>query len=762
MPTKYNPFTSRLDYTGGSDSWADAVNTEASLPLTDSSGVGRTAKDTDSLYLYDTTTSKWIKQRPSIGTYSGTSTANGLTIDNSTTGNVTSLNVTLHSADGTNPGAVSTTTQSFAGNKTFLDSVTINNTLTLSSTMLADAGVDVTATGGTDTLSLGVNNADVINIGRSGAIVNIIGTTNFNNVTNYQVSDKNITLNKGGSTGSGSASGLEIEENSLITGYNQTSADRNSWELKAPNTAGIATITPGASGITLDQSSHDPVTVSDTNSVDLTLSTQNISADLRLSSNAADAGSQLVNLNIESTSSVGLRAQILDTAIRSTLSVLDTNSIDMSYNSSTGVFSSDLRLSANAADANFVLADTSIQSTSSLGLRVQVQYATGLVAGVVSTGAQTLAGSKTFTGTILADSGVDVTATGGTDTLSLGATSADQVYIGRTASTTRIVSATHESVAKSIVLNKTGAAASGDTSGLEVEEDGTTTGYNRVSSDRNSWELKAPNTAGVATITPGAGGITLNQSSHDPATVSDTNSIDLTLTGQNISADLRLSSNAADSGFVIVTNNIESTSSVGLRSQVQVTALTTALDPIYVNVAGDTMTGNLHMATQSAVRFEDSTGGEYVGLRAPGTVSATYTLTLPTAVAPVNNSALVSDTSGNLSYVTITASSSNDIAETSFTAADNQAVAANVTGLSFSNAAVRSFIAQLSIVRGSTYAVYELAGIQKGASWEMSQTLTGDDTGLTFTITTAGQVQYVSSSTGNTALLKFRAMTTSV
>jgi hypothetical protein len=149
---------------------------------------------------------------------------------------------------------------------------------TMSGALLANGGVDVTATGGTDTLSIGANNADVINIGRSGATVNIQGTTAFQDVTNYQVEDKNITINKGGSAGSGAASGIEIEEDSSITGYAQTSADRNSWELKAPNTAGVATVTPGAGGITLNQSSHDPVTIGTANG--LSLSTQALSLDL--------------------------------------------------------------------------------------------------------------------------------------------------------------------------------------------------------------------------------------------------------------------------------------------------------------------------------------------------------------------------------------------------------------------------------------------------------------------------------------------------
>jgi hypothetical protein len=84
---------------------------------------------------------------------------------------------------------------------------------------------------------------------------------------------------------------------------------------------------------------------------------------------------------------------------------------------------------------------------------------------------------------------------------------------------------------------------------------------------------------------------------------------------------------------------------------------------------------------------------------------------------------------------------------------------ANVTGLAFANAVTRGFEAQITIVRGATFAEYSLKGIQKASSWEMSQEYVGDDTGIVFSITSAGQIQYTSTSTGNTAALLFRAQT---
>jgi hypothetical protein len=89
--------------------------------------------------------------------------------------------------------------------------------------------------------------ANVINIGGANSQINITGTIETQNVTNMDVADKLVTINKGGSAGSGAVAGISIEEGGSETGYIKTSADRNSMTVKAPNTAGIVSITPGAS-----------------------------------------------------------------------------------------------------------------------------------------------------------------------------------------------------------------------------------------------------------------------------------------------------------------------------------------------------------------------------------------------------------------------------------------------------------------------------------------------------------------------------------
>jgi hypothetical protein len=82
-----------------------------------------------------------------------------------------------------------------------------------------------------------------------------------------------------------------------------------------------------------------------------------------------------------------------------------------------------------------------------------------------------------------------------------------------------------------------------------------------------------------------------------------------------------------------------------------------------------------------------------------------------------------------------------------FNAANNQTTPADVTGLNFANADTRAAKIIISIDIQATqdlFAQVELEIVQKGSSWELSQSFTGDETNIIFSITAAGQIQYVS------------------
>lgn len=62
------------------------------------------------------------------------------------------------------------------------------------------------------------------------------------------------------------------------------------------------------------------------------------------------------------------------------------------------------------------------------------------------------------------------------------------------------------------------------------------------------------------------------------------------------------------------------------------------------------LSANTQLPAQNDLRFADSDSSNYVAIQGPSTVSANYTLTLPSAIAGTNGLALTSDTSGNLSW----------------------------------------------------------------------------------------------------------------
>lgn len=111
--------------------------------------------------------------------------------------------------------------------------------------------------------------------------------------------------------------------------------------------------------------------------------------------------------------------------------------------------------------------------------------------------------------------------------------------------------------------------------------------------------------------------------------------------------------------------------------------------------------------------------------------------------------------------------SAGDISEDSFAAANNVASPADVTGLAFANATVRSFKALVSVEIDATadlYESFELLGVQRGSDWSMSISSTGDDSQINFSITNAGQVQYTSANLAGfvSNTIKFRAITLTV
>lgn len=150
-----------------------------------------------------------------------------------------------------------------------------------------------------------------------------------------------------------------------------------------------------------------------------------------------------------------------------------------------------------------------------------------------------------------------------------------------------------------------------------------------------------------------------------------------------------------------------------------------------------------------------------------GTITASLTGHASLDLAIANNLSDLNNAATARTNLGVTAASAGDISETSFSAANNQSAAANVTGFTFANATVRAFDALVSVYLDATsslYATYKITGIQRGSDWQISQSYAGDNVGITFSITTAGQVQYQSTNASGfvSNTIKFRAITTTV
>lgn len=104
--------------------------------------------------------------------------------------------------------------------------------------------------------------------------------------------------------------------------------------------------------------------VADTDSIDMTLTVDTVSGAVRISSNAADANYKKVDLNVESATSVGLRAQLAIEDIQDAAwaAGTDTNSIDFTYTDGSNQATWDLRLAADAAGAGYIKVVNSIIS----------------------------------------------------------------------------------------------------------------------------------------------------------------------------------------------------------------------------------------------------------------------------------------------------------------------------------------------------------------------------------------------------------------
>ena len=72
---------------------------------------------------------------------------------------------------------------------------------------------------------------------------------------------------------------------------------------------------------------------------------------------------------------------------------------------------------------------------------------------------------------------------------------------------------------------------------------------------------------------------------------------------------------------------------------------------VYAPLNSPDFVTDISLTAQAQCKFLDTSGGEYVGFMAPGTVGSSYTLTLPAAAAGGDDYRLCSNASGTMSWV---------------------------------------------------------------------------------------------------------------
>jgi hypothetical protein len=110
---------------------------------------------------------------------------------------------------------------------------------------------------------------------------------------------------------------------------------------------------------------------------------------------------------------------------------------------------------------------------------------------------------------------------------------------------------------------------------------------------------------------------------------------------------------------------------------------TFTFDGTTATIVNAVFSSTANLTTQSELRFQDTTGGQYVGLRASTTVASSFTLNLPTATGTVDQ-VIKTDGSGNLSFATVSGGAAwQAVKTTGFTAVAKEGYFCDTTSAAF-------------------------------------------------------------------------------
>lgn len=740
MAFKMNIFTGTLDIVEGvSTTWLAPVATRASLPSGDSDGAVRVVLDEELAFQYDSGTDTWYAQRDNLTSFSNTSDPDGVTVEEITTigtPNIIDYEITLRAADSSNPGGVSTGAQNFAGDKTFDNDVIITGDLTVN------------------------------------------GITTTINTATLDVEDANITINKNGTQATADAndSGLTIEMSDatdVVLGYDSTLTSRmklgdlgDEREVMTVSHSQIVTnkdmsdtsnvlTTASSDSFTRETGNQQLVTIPDTASPenfvleDFTQTLTNKTLDNTNTITLLDENFTLQD-NGDNTKQAQFELSSISTATTREYILPDGNTILVGTDLIQIITNKDLSDSSNdlttASSDSFTRASGNQQLITIPDSAIPDNF-------VLENFTQTLS-NKTLDNTsiitiqddnfILQDDGDNTkqvqfqlsgitTATTRTFTFP----DADDTIVVLDASqtlTNKVLDGTDATGTNTISIDATDASYDNGASGLAATE--VQAAIDELSAEKVDGPASATDEA-IARYDGTTGKLIQNSS----ITIDDSGIM-------NGATQLNVDNLRLDG------NTISSTDTNG----------NIILSP---DGTGETqVNNNLSIQDEAELRLEDSGGTNYMGLKAPSTVTSSTTLSLPDGDGSPNQ-ALTTDGATNLQFTTVPLSSAGDLDEISAALADNQAVATSVTGLVFANGTVRSADIHYSIVIDATSDLYEegtMKLIQRGADWQIARQFSGDDSLVDFTVNTSGQILYTTPTYAGfvSGTINFRAITTSI
>jgi hypothetical protein len=182
--------------------------------------------------------------------------------------------------------------------------------------------------------------------------------------------------------------------------------------------------------------------------------------------------------------------------------------------------------------------------------------------------------------------------------------------------------------------------------------------------------------------------------------------------------------------------------------------------PVYFSNATAVSTQSSTSATEGAIVL--TSGGLSIN-NTTDVTSITSGGSLTAAGGVAIGKSLYIGTGINVNGVNMTPNSNDILRTTSFTAANNVNIPANITGLSFTNDAWGFDVylsAKLLSTSGHMYSNYHIRGVNKDSTWQIVSAYVGDSI-VDFSITSSGQIQYTTPNYSGfqSLVFKFKAIT---